>query len=253
MLLAGASGLYLYQAKHRAQLLDRQIAATMHQAELARDRSGVLRAEWMQLQDPERLAALAGRFLPTLKSTQPGQFTTLAELDNRLPAVRATPTPPDTTDEPDPAPLAAAEPTPRPAPAAASAPPPAPVAPAALPPPVHVAARPSPARVAEPHAPERTTAERTTAERTLAEQLRERRASHEVASALGYARSLAAGTPPVAAPVPMVTSVSTPLLVRPAPGYTPPAYTPPSYTPPPMVGSALGMARSLPPLPRYGN
>jgi hypothetical protein len=75
----------------------------------------------------------------------------------------------------------------------------------------------------------------------------------------------------------MLTPVSGPLLVRPAHGYaprayTPPAYTPRPYTPPayaptpaaaampaPVTGSALGMARALPPAGapsaamRYGN
>jgi hypothetical protein len=99
--LAAASGLYLYQAKHRAHQLDRQIEATAHAAEAARDRIGILRAEWQLLNDPERLAQLSDRFL-SLKTTTPGQFTTLADLDSHLPPVRA-PEPPagaGGTDEP---------------------------------------------------------------------------------------------------------------------------------------------------------
>ena len=87
VLLAGGSGLYLYQSKHRAQLLDREIENTVARPQAARERTGVLRAEWTLLNDPERLAQLAGRFL-SLKTVTPGQFTTLAELDNRLPRVR---------------------------------------------------------------------------------------------------------------------------------------------------------------------
>ena len=63
VLLAGASGLYLYQSKHRVQLLDRQIESTVRATQAARERTGVLRAEWTLLNDPERLAQLAGRFL----------------------------------------------------------------------------------------------------------------------------------------------------------------------------------------------
>jgi hypothetical protein len=98
MVLAGASGLYLYQAKHRVQLLDREITSTIHATETARERIGVLRAEWTLQNDPERLAQLADRFL-TLKTVAPGQFTTMAELDKRLPPVRP---PPETKPtEPD--------------------------------------------------------------------------------------------------------------------------------------------------------
>ena len=87
MVLAGASGLYLYQAKHRVQLLDRDITSTIHATEAARERIGVLRAEWTLQNDPERLAQLADRFL-ALKTVTPGQFTSMAELDKRLPPVR---------------------------------------------------------------------------------------------------------------------------------------------------------------------
>ncbi len=115
MVLAGASGLYLYQAKHRVQLLDRDITSTIHATEAARERIGVLRAEWTLQNDPERLAQLADRFL-TLKTVAPGQFTSMAELDKRLPPVRvpeAKPAEPDedtpiaSVPEPEPAKVAA--------------------------------------------------------------------------------------------------------------------------------------------------
>ena len=51
-------------------------------------RSRVLHAEWTLLNDPQRLQALADQFL-SLKTVTPGQFTSLADLDSRLPAVRA--------------------------------------------------------------------------------------------------------------------------------------------------------------------
>jgi hypothetical protein len=251
MLTAGASGLYLYSAKHRAQLLDRQITATMHQAEQARERSAVLRAQWTVQNDPQRLEVLAARFL-SLKTTQPAQFTTLAELDNRLPPIREVPSHEGTTDEPTPepsnAPLATAEPV---APAK-PAPPPEPAVTAA----VHPAPAPAPRPVA--HAAPPRPAEHNLAEAHPAEH----HPTRDLASALGYARTLANAAPPAAAPVPMVTPVSGLPLLRPARAYAPPAYAPTSAAaamPAPVMGSALGMARALPPAgapsaaPRYGN
>ena len=89
MLLAGGAGLYLYTAKHEAQLLDREIAHTVHLADIARARAGVLQAEYTRLNDPQRLAELAADHLPALRSTQPPQFTTWAELEKHLPPVGA--------------------------------------------------------------------------------------------------------------------------------------------------------------------
>jgi hypothetical protein len=51
----------------------------------------MLSAEWTLLNDPERLRQLASQFL-TLQTVSPNQFTSLAELDSRLPA----PVPPGT-------------------------------------------------------------------------------------------------------------------------------------------------------------
>jgi hypothetical protein len=91
LLLAAGSGLYLYQSKHQAQLLDREINRTMQAADAARQRSGLLRAEYALLNDPARLADLSHDLLPTLQTTSPGQFSTFADLDRRLPAVGAPP------------------------------------------------------------------------------------------------------------------------------------------------------------------
>ena len=101
LLLAGGSGLYLYQSKHRAQMLDREIERTLKAADAARDRIGVLRGEWALLNEPERLAALSQSHLG-LKSLAPSQFVTAAELGLRLPP----PAPPGTIytpDDPEPA------------------------------------------------------------------------------------------------------------------------------------------------------
>ena len=89
MLLAGGSGLYLYQSKHRAQMLDREIGQTLKAADTARDRIGVLRGEWALLNEPERLATLSQAHLK-LKSLAPSQFVTIAELGALLPAPVAT-------------------------------------------------------------------------------------------------------------------------------------------------------------------
>lgn len=88
MLLACASGLYLYQSKHRAQMLDREIGRTMKLTEAARDRTGVLRGEWALLNEPERLAALSHTHLG-LKTLIPSQFVTVADLSDRLPSPAA--------------------------------------------------------------------------------------------------------------------------------------------------------------------
>jgi len=94
-LAALGSGLYLYQSKHAAQLLDKQIEKTAHEAEATREQTRVLQAEWTLLSDPERLRQFADQYL-SLKPLQPAQFTSLADLDQRLPTPRAEapPTPP---------------------------------------------------------------------------------------------------------------------------------------------------------------
>ncbi len=87
VLLAAGSGLYLYQEKHQAQMLDQQIEQVMRTADAAHARTGMLRAEYALLNDPSRLQELARAHLPTLANTDPKQFTSLVELDRRLPAV----------------------------------------------------------------------------------------------------------------------------------------------------------------------
>jgi hypothetical protein len=84
LLSAFGSGLYLYSEKHRAILLDRDIARAIRGTEAARERTGMLRAEWALLNDPGRLQEMADKYL-TLKTMAPGQFVQLAELSTRLP------------------------------------------------------------------------------------------------------------------------------------------------------------------------
>lgn len=119
-LMACGSGLYLYQEKHEVQLLDRTIERTVHDTEALREQSRLLAAEWTMLNDPERLRQFSDSYL-SLKTISPSQFTSVADLDSRLPAVQpevpAHPDEPgpvaaadDSTDADDPAPAADAAP-----------------------------------------------------------------------------------------------------------------------------------------------
>jgi hypothetical protein len=86
LLLAGGSGLYLYQVKHRTRLLEIEIDRTLHQAATVREQTGLLQAEWAFLNDPSRLAGLAEQQL-SLKPMDSRQFVQMADLDRHLPAV----------------------------------------------------------------------------------------------------------------------------------------------------------------------
>lgn len=85
MVSAFGAGLYLYQSKHHAQVLDREIMRTIKQTEATRERTGMLRAEWALLNEPDRLAELA-KAHTSLQTLKPTQFVALAELSTRLPA-----------------------------------------------------------------------------------------------------------------------------------------------------------------------
>ena len=217
LLMAAASGLYLYQTKARTLLVDREIARTLKTADATWQRASVLRAEYALLNDPSRLADLATQNLPALQTTAPGQFSTWADLDKRLPPVGPPPAPPEPAPDltapvaavpnADPQDVAHLEPPRNEPAAAAEAPRPAPVAtpqrPAA-PAPVVVAAVPKPVPLAPPRV-------QTPASR------------------------------PVTTPLP-VTQVA---VIHPEPPATAPAVV--RSVPPPMVGSALGMARTMRP------
>src|SRR6202012_5527553 len=86
-LMACGSGLYLYQSKHEVQLLDRTIEKTVHATGALREQSRLLAAEWTMLNDPERRRQFSDTYL-NLKSIDPKQFPSLADLDSRLPAPR---------------------------------------------------------------------------------------------------------------------------------------------------------------------
>jgi hypothetical protein len=97
-LLACGSGLYLYQSKHRVSLLDGQIAQTVKSTDVLRAQTRMLSAEWTLLNDPERLRQLASQFL-TLQTVSPNQFTSLADLDSRLPPPVPPGPPPETPND----------------------------------------------------------------------------------------------------------------------------------------------------------
>jgi hypothetical protein len=84
-ILACGSGMYLYQAKHRVHLLDQQIDLAVKQTATVREQSRALHAEWMLLNDPDRLHRLAAQYLTNLQPVAPMQFTDLTDLDSRLP------------------------------------------------------------------------------------------------------------------------------------------------------------------------
>ncbi len=100
VVLAAGSGLYLYHAKYRAEVLDRQIAEVVKATDAAHERTGMLRAEWTVLNEPDRLQDLATRYLQ-LQPMAPTQFVQMSALDTRLPPVSITPPAP-----PAPAPAA---------------------------------------------------------------------------------------------------------------------------------------------------
>jgi len=56
-LAACGSGLYLYQAKHRVLMIDREIEKTVHATGDLREQVRVLHAEWTLQSDPQRLQA----------------------------------------------------------------------------------------------------------------------------------------------------------------------------------------------------
>ncbi len=128
LLLAGTSGLYLYQTKHRAEVLDQQITHTLRQVAATRERIGLLRAEWALLNEPDRLNQLAGQHLE-LQPLQPSRFVAASDLASHIPippppaapaetpvaAEAPAPLPGDVVRVADTAPTQAAAPAPGPA------------------------------------------------------------------------------------------------------------------------------------------
>jgi hypothetical protein len=84
MLLAALAGAYLFAVKHRAQVLDDEIAAVSQSSRLDAMRIRVLQGQWSLETDPTRLQQLAAQFT-SLQPMQPAQLVTLAALKNSLP------------------------------------------------------------------------------------------------------------------------------------------------------------------------
>jgi len=98
MLLAASSGAYLFAVKHRAQVLDDQLAQIADSSRQDAQRIRVLQAQWALETDPTRLQQLATQFT-TLQPMKPAQLVTFAALQTMLPAAGALPpgaTPPAT-------------------------------------------------------------------------------------------------------------------------------------------------------------
>jgi hypothetical protein len=208
--LACVSGLYVYQSKHRVQLIDREIEKTVRATNELREQTRVAHAEWTLLNDPQRLQVLADQFL-SLKNVAPGQFTSMAKLDGRLPAVGvAEPAPPDPLAVPvaEPPPPVAVAPPPVPPPVrpvAVAAPPPRPPE-HKPPPPRQMAPEAPPARPASPAAHPVAAAEppRPPAPRVVSASLpAPAPPGPMVGSALGMARG---GSLPPPAPMPVSAS-----------------------------------------------
>ncbi len=139
---AFGSGLYLYSVKHRTGVIDRQIVQAIQATQAAQQQTGLLRAEWTSLNDPERLQNLATRYL-ALQPAAPGQFAQIATLPDRIRQAAATPRPAPPTVSP-----AATPPSPDAAGPALAAAAPEPVAVDATAP--HPAPRAAPRRPAAP-------------------------------------------------------------------------------------------------------
>ena len=251
MLSAFGAGLYLYQSKHQAQMLDREIGRTIKQTEATRDRTGMLRAEWALLNEPDRLAELA-RAHTSLQTLKPTQFVALNELAARLPAVVA--------NSPEKLP-SEAEPEEAPAlPLVAQAgPPTAPTAAPAKPHDVAAAAEPKPKPEVKPAAvaeakpavrhPDKPAVVATGPAQAEPAPVRARpRASAEIASN----DPTAPGTVGAAVLRAMRAQAGEAAYAQPAyaaPSYTPPAYAQSGYSQPAYTAPAPSMlgGRTLPP------
>ncbi len=207
-LLACGSGLYLYQSKHRVQMIDREIEKTTRATDALREQMKILRAEWALQGDLQRLQVLADQFL-NLKMVTPGQFTSMAQLDGRLPAVGPPDPPPAAPqlvgvaqpapeDLPPAPPVATPVAPPRPI---AAAPPPRPPEHRSSPPPRPVVAEAQPVRPTPVAAP--VAVARPTAAEPPRPVVPVAAPGPAVGSALGMARS--ASAPP---PRPMPVSAS---------------------------------------------
>lgn len=247
------SGLYLYSAKHKAELLDREIARNIREAEAARERTGLLTAEWALVNEPQRLGDLANKYL-SLKPMAPTQFVSAKDLASRLPPVMSAADAHAAEATDDDAPMAADTPAPAYAPAniASDANPVAPPSdPGILPLPPSAPAQPAAVSVAAAEKPKAV---------KLAVKAAPKKPAHPVALASGNAAPanspaphdgpLAHGTPlPLAAPQAMRPQVMQ-AMARPAQTTAHPAVmsaSPRYLGQVPFTGSVLVHSGALPP------
>jgi hypothetical protein len=266
-LLACGSGLYLYQSKHEVQLLDRTIERTVHETGALREQSRLLAAEWTMLNDPERLRQFSDTYLK-LKTIAPSQFTSLADLNSRLPA--PLPEAPAHSDEQDQVPVALEDVPPAvidSAPGAvADEDLPVPPIPAIPPAPIVASvARPSEPRAAEIRVPDHAAPARPAVADSQvrpptaneARQPDQRPSSDQHVTRMADARADVRVPPtqqqrPAAYVAPRPVQVNAPPAPAPTPVYAAAASRPAvAPAPAPYSGSLLGMARgSMPPAPR---
>jgi hypothetical protein len=257
MLSTIGSGLYLYTEKHSAEMLDRQIGKAIHGTQAARERTGLLRAEWAVLNDPARLQTMADQYL-ALKPMAPGQFVQMADLGGRLPAAVAPSAQPSASTDDDTAPDATVAAAPAPASPSDVVPTPSPADPGLDDTaPVKVAAQPAPAKAAAHGAAPGSSHNSSTAKLVAHASPRKQ---HPVAVAgsdgIGRDNPLAHSTPlPLASPQPAGARVMS-AMARPVHSSlggwanARPAVmtaTPSSIGGAPYIGSALGGRTALPP------
>jgi hypothetical protein len=253
LIAAAGAGLYLYQEKHRAQMIDREINRIVHATEQTRDRTGMMRAEWALLNEPDRLAGLAQQHL-TLQTMTPGQFVQLADLGARLPAVGAPSLPPPAIEPAAPIiPMAAGPAAPSKVDLAkleASKPVPLPAAlqaaskPAPLPMVAQAAPKPEPAKPASPPLLTQSGPAAIVPPRPSAPlMVQAKQPAHPVQMAAAKPREPEPVYHPVYAPVVQAFASQTPQIIRPPMMQQAAAGLPQTYgDSAPYVGSALGMA-----------
>jgi hypothetical protein len=261
-LVAAGSGLYLYSAKHDAQMLDREITRLNRQAQDHRSRAALMRAEYDRLGDPDRLRELAAQVL-SLQTTDPTQFSSMADLDRRLQAagagvqanigvpVEAPQVVASIAEAPVRAPAVAVPAVvPAPPPERAAAPAPEKLSPASLPERV-VSERPAPpvqVAVAKPQAPAQKPAPAPVSTTLVVPP-----APVQAPSVLASAQAPTSLAPQPRAPLVRQATAETRPAPRPAPMPARPVATAdtaaPVAAPAPIYASALGMARTQAPLP----
>lgn len=85
VILAGASGLFLYSKKHQTNVLDQNIRTIVQHTNNIRQQTAMLQSQWALLNQPDRLQALSARFLTGLTPMAPEQYKRLSTAIASLP------------------------------------------------------------------------------------------------------------------------------------------------------------------------